>query len=112
MTRAEGTGRFLAAVAVAALWDRGTVARSPRRISYSSAVWSTTVPGSLPGPAGICVMRGRISFVGDAAGAARAAGVVVDVGGLVIPPGFIDMRSHAKLTVEFGRTHYHSSIGA
>ena len=45
----------------------------------------------------------RISFVGDAAAAGLDAAMVVDVGGLTVTPGFIDMHSHAELTEDYGR---------
>ncbi len=45
----------------------------------------------------------RISFVGDAAAAGLDAAVVVDVEGLMVTPGFIDMHSHAELTEDYGR---------
>ena len=45
----------------------------------------------------------RISFVGDAAAAGVDADVVVDVDGLMVTPGFIDMHSHAELAEDWGR---------
>ena len=45
----------------------------------------------------------RISFVGDAAAAGLDAPVVVDVDGLLVTPGFIDMHSHAELAEDHGR---------
>lgn len=45
----------------------------------------------------------RISFVGDAATAGVDAAVVVDVDGLMVAPGFVDMHSHAELTEDYGR---------
>ena len=44
----------------------------------------------------------RISFVGDAAAAGVDADVVVDVDGLMVTPGFIDMHSHAELAEDYG----------
>ena len=49
------------------------------------------------------VVGDRISFVGDGAAAGLDAAVVVDVGGLMVTPGFIDMHSHADLTEDYGR---------
>ena len=59
--------------------------------------------GQPPTRQDVGVTRERMSFVGDAAEAGPDAAVVVDVGGLMITPGFIYMHSHAELTEEFGR---------
>ena len=44
-----------------------------------------------------------IGFVGDASAASLDAAVAVDVNGLLVTPGFIDMHSHAELTEDYGR---------
>ncbi len=53
--------------------------------------------------ADVAVAGDRIAFVGDAAEAGIAAADTVDVTGLVVTPGFIDMHSHAELGTEHGR---------
>ena len=45
----------------------------------------------------------RISFLGDAAARGLEARDTVDVRGLVVTPGFIDMHSHAELDLDYGR---------
>lgn len=45
----------------------------------------------------------RIVFLGHAAGAGVVARDSVDVSGLVVAPGFVDMHSHAELDEEYGR---------
>ena len=53
--------------------------------------------------ADVAVVRDRIVFVGDAARNGVTAADTVDVTGLVVTPGFIDMHSHAELGAEHGR---------
>jgi len=53
--------------------------------------------------ADVAVVGDRIVFVGDAAEAGMTAADTVDVTGLVVTPGFIDMHSHAELGTEHGR---------
>ena len=53
--------------------------------------------------ADVGVVGDRIVFVGDAAEAGMTAADTVDVTGLVVTPGFIDMHSHAELNAEHGR---------
>ena len=53
--------------------------------------------------ADVAVAGDRIVFVGDAAGAGVAALDTVDVSGLVVTAGFIDMHSHAELGSDHGR---------
>ncbi|MYJ17374.1 MAG: D-aminoacylase, partial [Gemmatimonadetes bacterium] len=53
--------------------------------------------------ADVAVAGDRIVFVGDAASAGMTAADTVDVTGLVVTPGFIDMHSHAELGAEHGR---------
>ena len=45
----------------------------------------------------------RIVFVGDAAAEGASAETVLDVTGLMVTPGFIDMHSHAVLDEDYGR---------
>ncbi len=59
--------------------------------------------GRPPGRLDVGVAGERISFVGDAAAAGLDAAVVVDVDGLLVTPGFIDMHSDAELTEGYGR---------
>ncbi len=53
--------------------------------------------------ADVAVVGDRIMFVGDAAEAGMTAADTVDVTGLVVTPGFIDMHSHAELNADHGR---------
>ncbi|MDE2796076.1 MAG: amidohydrolase family protein [Gemmatimonadota bacterium] len=53
--------------------------------------------------ADVAVAGDRIVFVGDAAAAEVEASDTLDVTGLVVTPGFIDMHSHAELETAHGR---------
>jgi len=53
--------------------------------------------------ADVAVSGSRITFVGDAAAAGVTASDTIDVAGLTVVPGFIDMHSHAELDSEHGR---------
>ena len=53
--------------------------------------------------ADIAVSGDRIVFVGDAGASALTATDTLDVTGLVVMPGFIDMHSHAELDTGHGR---------
>ena len=53
--------------------------------------------------ADVAVSGERISFVGSAALSGVQARDTVDVSGLTLTPGFIDMHSHAELDEEYGR---------
>ena len=53
--------------------------------------------------ADVAVTGDRIVFVGDAAAAGVEALDTLDVAGLVVTPGFIDMHSHAELDANRGR---------
>lgn len=51
----------------------------------------------------VAVTGQRISFVGDADAAGIQALDTLDVTGLVVTPGFVDMHSHAELDEDYGR---------
>ena len=53
--------------------------------------------------ADVAVAGDRVVFVGDAREAGVTALDTVDVSGLVVTPGFIDMHSHAELGTDHGR---------
>jgi len=53
--------------------------------------------------ADVAVTGERITFIGDAGAAGIVAADTVDVTGLVVMPGFIDMHSHAELHTDHGR---------
>ena len=53
--------------------------------------------------ADVAVSGERISFVGDAAAAGVTASDTVDVSGLTVTPGLVDMHSHAELDSDHGR---------
>lgn len=51
----------------------------------------------------LAIAGDRITFLGDAAAAGVRARDTLDVSGLLVTPGFIDMHSHAELDEEYGR---------
>ena len=53
--------------------------------------------------ADVAVTVDRITFVGDAAAAGLQARDTLDVSGMLVTPGFIDMHSHAELDQDYGR---------
>ncbi|MEE9358385.1 MAG: amidohydrolase family protein [Sedimenticolaceae bacterium] len=59
--------------------------------------------GSEPFYADVAVKEDRIIFVGDAAKSGVKAQELIDVTGLMVAPGFIDMHSHAELDEDYGR---------
>ena len=59
--------------------------------------------GSEAVDADVAVKGDRITFVGDAESMAIQALDTVDVRGLLVTPGLIDMHSHAELDEEYGR---------
>ena len=61
---------------------------------------ATVIDGSgAPGvQASVAIDGGRVTAI-DVAGVSRDAARVVDAGGLVLAPGFIDMHSHADFTL-------------
>ena len=59
--------------------------------------------GAPPRQLDVAITGDRITFVGNAEGAAVTATDTLDVSGLMVTPGFIDMHSHAVLTREYGR---------
>ena len=93
---------LLAAVAVAALWI-GDLRSQPAADLLLVGGFVYDGSGQPPGRQDVGVAGERISFVGDAAAAGLDAAVVVDVDGLMVTPGFIDMHSHAELTEDYGR---------
>ena len=92
----------LAAVAVAALWI-GDLRSQPAADLLLVGGLVHDGSGQPPARQDVGVLGDRISFVGDAAAAGLDAPVVVDVDGLMVTPGFIDMHSHAELTADYGR---------
>jgi len=59
--------------------------------------------GGPPRRADVAVADRRIAFVGPASEARIEATDTVDVSGLIVAPGFIDMHSHAELDEAWGR---------
>ena len=94
--------RLLAAVAVAALCGGAARAQPAADLLLAGGLVHDG-SGQPPRRQDIGVTGDRISFVGDAAAAGLDAAVVVDVGGLMVTPGFIDMHSHAELAEDYGR---------
>ena len=95
-------GPLLAVVAVAALWI-GDLRSQPAADLLLVGGLVHDGSGEPPARLDIGVAGERISFVGDAAAAGLDAAVVVNVDGLLVTPGFIDMHSHAELTEDYGR---------
>ena len=93
---------LLAAVVVAALWI-GDVRSQPAADLLLVGGLVHDGSGQPPDRQDVGVVGERISFVGDAAAAGLDAPVVVDVDGLMVTPGFIDMHSHAELTEDYGQ---------
>ena len=93
---------LLAAVAVAALWS-GDLRSQPAADLLLVGGFVYDGSGQPPARQDVAVAGERISFVGDAAAAGLDAAVVVDVDGLMVTPGFIDMHSHAELAEDYGR---------
>ena len=58
--------------------------------------------GDEPVRADVAIADGRVAVVGPLADDAEAD-EVIDVTGLVVAPGFIDMHSHAELDEDYGR---------
>ena len=92
----------LAALAVAALWI-GDLRSQPAADLLLVGGLVHDGSGQPPARQDVGVVGDRISFVGDAVAAGLDAAVVVDVDGLMVTPGFIDMHSHAELTEDYGR---------
>ena len=59
--------------------------------------------GSQPSIADVGIAAGKIAFIGDADAANLATQETIDVSGLWITPGFIDIHSHAVLDEGYGR---------
>lgn len=105
-------GRFLASwvlLAMAACIGGGDADGDPPALEQPSArllLLGGTVfdgNGGQPFQADVIVREGRIAFVGSAAAAGVTAPDTVDVTGLWVAPGFIDMHTHAELDEDYGR---------
>ena len=59
--------------------------------------------GSKPSQNDIGISGNRIVFIGNASAEGASAEKVLDVTGLMVTPGFIDMHSHAVLDEDYGR---------
>lgn len=59
--------------------------------------------GGVPIVQDVAVSGNRITFVGDAAEAGITAAETLDVSGLIVTPGFIDMHSHSVPDQDYGR---------
>ena len=97
---------LLCAVAVAVSWTAAIDGLRAQQPSADVLLVGGLVHDGSGGPPvrqDVGVTGERISFVGDAAAAGVDAAEVVDVGGLMVTPGFIDMHSHAELTEDYGR---------
>ena len=93
---------LLAAVVVAALSFGGVRAQPAADLLLVGGLVHDGT-GQPPRRQDVGVTGDRISFVGDAAAAGLDAAEIVDVDGLMVTPGFIDMHSHAELAEDWGR---------
>ena len=59
--------------------------------------------GTVPVPADIGIVGGRIEFIGDADAAGIISGDTIDATGMWVAPGFIDAHSHAVLDEDYGK---------
>ena len=101
--RRRGRWRWLLATAtVAALWIGDLRAQLAVDLLLVGGLVHDG-SGEPPVRQDVGVVGELIGFVGDAAAAGLDAAVVVDVDGLMVTPGFIDMHSHAELTEDYGR---------
>ena len=87
---------------VAALWIGGLRAQPAVELLLVGGLVHDG-SGQQPVRQDIGVAGERIGFVGNASAAGLDAAVVVDVDGLLVTPGFIDMHSYAELTEDYGR---------
>ncbi|HSF17087.1 MAG TPA: amidohydrolase family protein [Vicinamibacteria bacterium] len=83
-----------------------TVACAPREhadlLLRGGLVYDGT--GAEPSKWDIGIAGDRIVFVGDSTEASLEADTVMDLDGLMVTPGFIDMHSHAELAEDYGRS--------
>lgn len=99
--RSSPLGRILALGAVATFAGAGCAPAEP---DFDLVLRGGTVVDGTGAPArtaDVGVRDGRIVEVGDLAGADAAE--ELDVSGLLVAPGFIDMHSHAELEEDYGR---------
>ncbi len=99
-------GGVLGAVAGAhAAVLRAACAPPPPPVADLLLLGGTVVDGSGGDPvaADLAVTGDRITFLGDASARRARATDTLDVSGLVVTPGFIDMHSHAELDLDYGR---------
>lgn len=59
--------------------------------------------GSAPNVADIGISGDRISFIGDASSEGVSGREIIDARNRWVTPGFIDMHSHAELSLDYGR---------
>ena len=99
----QGRGRPTIVIAVlAALWLGAARAQpAPDLLLRGGLVYDGT--GEAPVRQDVVITGERISFVGDAATAGIQAEEILDLEGLMLTPGFIDMHSHAPVTEDYGR---------
>lgn len=90
----------LALAALAAACTSGSAGVADLLIEGGSVLDGT---GAVAVDADVAVTGDRITFVGDASAAGMVARDTLDVAGLLVTPGFIDMHSHAELDQEYGR---------
>ena len=95
---ASPRGRALLVVVAASLL--AACPAPPRADLLLRGGWLVDGNGTARRRADVAIRDGRIVAVGDLSG--RAAGRVVDVSGLVVAPGFVDLHSHADLILLAG----------
>ncbi len=96
--RAGPLAGFLLLLAAACGWDRDSPADL---LLMGGSILDGSGADAVAGD--LAVTGDRIVFVGQAREGGVTARDTIDVGGLVVTPGFIDMHSHAELDTDHGR---------
>jgi N-acyl-D-amino-acid deacylase len=101
--RASRALRTLSIALIAA--SAAACAAAPQPVADVVLLNGSVIDGSGTGAmrADVAVTGDRITFVGDAGAAGIQARDTLDVSGLTVTPGFIDMHSHAELSEAYGR---------
>ena len=99
----QGRGRSgIVIAALAVVWLGAARAQPAADLLLQGAlVYDGT--GDAPVRRDVAITGERISFIGDAATAGIQAEEVLNLEGLMLTPGFIDMHSHAEITEDYGR---------
>jgi len=93
---------WLGSVVLVSLWLSSATAQSQADLLLRGGLVHNG-SGQDPIEQDVAITGDRISFVGHASADGIQAATVIDVEGLMVTPGFIDMHSHAVLTEDYGR---------